>query len=134
MYYCGENFLKRKLFPAPLSKNLQKRIWNCFCFVRSTIERIMFALHPRSKFLVKFFSKNLRVWAEPIKTARSFCQAFSLRLSCQRKSGIMRFYVFYAGKKTFLKKSFSSPKPHLSKNFETGVLFFIIISVHNRRA
>ena len=42
-FYHGENFLRRKLFPAPLSKNL-KRLGLIFChyFVCSTLESAMF--------------------------------------------------------------------------------------------
>ena len=61
--------------------------------VRSTVEHTMFALHPSLKVLVKLFQK-LAGLGRAHKTALSFCQAFSLRLSCQRKSGIVRFYVF----------------------------------------
>ena len=75
------------------------------------------------KFCSSFF-KSLRVWAEPIKTAFSFCQAFSLRLLCQRKSGIMGFYVFFVGKGNLLKEAFLSPHPYPSRTLKLGDLFF----------
>ena len=59
----------------------------------------MFALHPSAKvFSQVFFKKLAGLGRAHKKTAFSFCQAFSLRLSCQRKSGIVRFYVFMRGR------------------------------------
>ncbi len=52
----------------------------------------MFALHQSMKVLVKLFQK-LAGLGSAHKTAFSFCQAFSLRLSCQRKSGIVDYIV-----------------------------------------
>ena len=62
-----ENFFEKKLF-FPRTPIFQKtyregRIIYC-CFVRSTVERIMFAPHPRVKVLVKLFQKLARVWGE----------------------------------------------------------------------
>jgi hypothetical protein len=60
----------------------------------------MFALYQSVKVLVKLFQKLAGLGRAHKKTAFSFCQAFSLRLSCQRKSGI-RVYAFLGWKKTF---------------------------------
>ena len=82
------------------------------------------------KLLVKFFSKNLRGFgaSSPIITALSFCQAFSLRLLCQRKSGIMEFSLcLNRGKKTF-KKAFLPPNSQPSRTLKLGSYFFVIIS------
>ena len=55
--------------------------------LRSTVEQLMFALHPRSKVLVKLFQK-LAGLGRAHKTAFLFAKSFPLRLVCQRKSGV----------------------------------------------
>ena len=55
--------------------------------LRSTNERTMFALYPRRKVLVKLFQK-LAGLGRAHKNGVSFCEPFSLRLVCQRKSGV----------------------------------------------
>ena len=54
--------------------------------LRSTVEQLMFALHPRRKVLVKLFQK-LAGLGSAHKTAFLFAKPFSLRLVGQRKSG-----------------------------------------------
>ena len=55
--------------------------------LRSTDEPPMYALHPRRKVLVKLFQK-LAGLGSAHKTAFLFAKPFSLRLVCQRKSGV----------------------------------------------
>ena len=59
--------------------------------VCSTLEQQMFALHQSVKVFSQVFFKKLAGLGRAHKTAFSFCQAFSLRLLCQRKSGIVVF-------------------------------------------
>ena len=97
IFVRGRKTFLKKSFSSPnphLSKKIKKGSVDCFCFVRSMDKSAMFALHPSWKVLVKLFQKLARVWgAKPHNTAFSFCKAFSLRLLCQRKSGI-GLYVF----------------------------------------
>ena len=49
----------------------------------------MFVLHQCGKFLVKFFSKNLRVWAEPIKKRRFLFAKLFLCASCVKEKAVL---------------------------------------------
>ena len=93
----------------------------------------VFALHQSVKVFSQVFFKKLAGLGSAHKTALSFCQAFSLRLSCQRKSGIMVFYVFSWGEGNFLKEAFLSPHPYPSRTLKLGGLFFAIISALDAR-
>ena len=95
-FIAGKTFLKESFSPHPFQRTLKRGLIFCHYFVRSTVECSVFAQHQSGKFLVKFFSKNLRGFgaSSPIITAFSFCQAFSLRLSCQRKSGVVDYMFF----------------------------------------
>ena len=55
--------------------------------LRSTDEPPMYALYPRRKVLVKLL-KKLAGLGRAHKTAFLFAKLFSLRLVCQRKSGV----------------------------------------------
>ena len=128
-------FEKKFFFPVPhLSKTLKPGFvfYHIFCAQRLNAE-CSHCTHA-GKFWSSFF-KSLRGFgaSSPIITALSFCQAFSLRLSCQRKSGIIRFYVFFVGKGNFLKEAFLSPHPYPSRTLKLGFYFFIIISALDGR-
>ncbi len=64
--------------------------------VRSTVESGVFAPHPIRKFLVKFFSKNLRAWAEPIKRRFLFAKLF-LCASRAKEKAVLWLICFIAG-------------------------------------
>ena len=84
----------------------------------------MFALSPVWKFLVKFFSKNLRVWAEPIKERRFFLLCFFFAPFVPKKKRSM-IYWFLRGENFLERKLFPAP---LSKNLQLGDLLFSINS------
>ena len=83
----------------------------------------MFALHQSVKVFSQVFFKKLAGLGSAHKTALSFCQAFSLRLLCQRKSGIMVFYVFSWGKETSWKKLSFPHTPILQELWNWGLFF-----------
>ena len=79
MFFRGEeNFLKKAFLPPNphLSKTLKLgfEIYCNFCAQRSN--NLCSHCTQARKFLVKFFSKNLRVWAEPIKNGAFFLPSF----------------------------------------------------------
>ena len=81
----------------------------------------MFVLHQCGKFLVKFFSKNLRVWAEPIKNGAFFLQSFFFALLVSKKK---RYYgvlvLFFA-----LIVAFATPSRHPERDLRRcGILIF----------
>ncbi len=68
LFVGEETFFKKKAFfpHTPIFKEIE--VWGLFLFsdiVRSTVEQLMFALHPRLKvFSQVFFKKLARVWGE----------------------------------------------------------------------
>ncbi len=115
--FCGENFLKRKLFPAPLSKNLKKG-GGCFLlyFARSTLEHPMFAPHPSVKVFSQVFFKKLAGLGGAHKNGAFFLPSFFFAPLVPKKMGYCDVLFFIAGE-TFLKESFS---PHPFQRTCTG--------------
>ena len=94
----GRKLFERSFpFPTPLSfKNFETGIlFSCHNACAQRLNAQCSHCTHAGKFWSSFFKSLLGFGASsPIITALSFCQAFSLRLLCQRKSGIMGFYVF----------------------------------------
>ena len=101
----GERKLFKKSFSFPhtpfLSKTLKLRGYFFRYFVRSTVERTMFAPHPRVKVLVKLFQKLAGLGRAHKKRRFLFAKLFLCASCAKRKSGIVDFLLFIAGKKTF---------------------------------
>ena len=101
-----ENFFEKKLF-FPQTPIFQKTFREgriiYYCFVRSTIKRIMFALHQSVKVFSQVFFKKLAGLGRAHKNGAFFLPSFFFCASCaKRKSGIMRYMFFTRGKNYLL--------------------------------
>ena len=93
----------------------------------------MFALHQSVKVFSQVFLKNLRGFgaSSPI-IRRFFLPSFFFAPLVPKKKRDCGILCFLGGEENFLKKAFL-PRPPSFKNFEAGVLGFIVISALNAR-
>ena len=99
-----------------------------YCFVRSTVKRTMFALHPRGKVFSQVFFKKLAGLGRAHKKRRFlFPKLFLLRLLCQKKKRNCGGYVFIAGEENFFEKKLFFPRtPIFQKTYRKGKNYLLL--------
>ena len=120
----GRKLFEKKLF-FPHTPNFQKTLNVLFLFniVRSTVKSGVFALHLRSKVLVKLFQK-LAGLGSAHKNGVFFLPSFFFAPLVPKKKRDNGILCFFRGERKLLERSFSSPH---TPNFQKTSNVFVFI-------